>query len=209
MSKAGRQKQFGTETVASIDSIEPKEPRALTDEEKDFVERTKPMRISRREFMERAALIASALMVKVGDEEFIQGQTMESGQVDNLGMVRVPPIPFQMTQWRVAVLMIEPRQQTKGGVVLTNDTLDTEALLSSVGILVSMGANAFKSKTRADIHLADEPFNPKLGDYVVFAQHAGSMIQMRGKDRDIKFRLMADSDILGVTRTPEMFRYYL
>jgi hypothetical protein len=110
------------------------------------------------------------------------------------------------------VLIIKPREVTDGGIVLTRETVDTEAMLASVGILVSMGTAAFKSKTRAEIDFGDEPFNPRLGEYVLFPTHCGMPIKVRnGKDpaNDITFKIMADSDLLGITRTPEAFRYYV
>jgi co-chaperonin GroES (HSP10) len=143
------------------------------------------------------------------------GMTTAPFARDNLGHMILPPVPFQATQWRVGVLMLRPPERTKSGIAIVTETADTEALMSNVGILVSMGQNAFKSVTRAGIDLAAEPCNPKLGDYVVFAQHAGNVLTMRGESPDthepvdVQFRIMNDSDILGVTRTPFAFRFYL
>jgi hypothetical protein len=143
------------------------------------------------------------------------GETTAPFQRDNLDIAFLPPIPMQITQWRVAILVLRPPTRTASGLQLVKETTDTEVLMSSVGVLVSKGKNAFKSKTRAGIKFADEPHNPDLGDYVIFAQHAGILITMRGQDpqtgddKDIEFRIMNDSDILGVTKTPFAFRFYL
>lgn len=141
-------------------------------------------------------------------------KVMAPGELDALKILRVPPIPFVVTQWRVGILVMSPPRKTPGGVLLTRETTETEALLSHVGVVVAMGANAFKSVTKAGINLADEPFNPVLGEYVLFAPHAGVIVTVRGltqakEEVDIQYRLMADSDILGITKAPNAFRYYL
>lgn len=129
--------------------------------------------------------------------------------------LKVPPPPFQCTQWRIGVMVLEAPEKSSGGIVFTREVQETEQLLSNVGIIVSMGHHAFKSKTRAGIHLAKDPDNPKIGDYVMFPQYAGMMIETVGRDpvtkeqKNIKYRIMNDSEVIATTEIPWAFMHYI
>ncbi len=86
------------------------------------------------------------------------------------------------------------KQQTKGGVLLTDKTIEDSQLTASVALVLDTGADAYKDKEKF-------PNGPwcKQGDWVVFGRYAGSRLKIEGGE----VRLLNDDEILGTVETPE------
>ena len=68
-----------------------------------------------------------------------------------------------------------------------------ERIMSTVGLVLDMGAQAYSDPTRF-------PHGPwcKVGDYVVFAAYAGTRVSVNG----VEYRLMNDDSIEAVVADP-------
>ena len=70
--------------------------------------------------------------------------------------------------WRILVLPFKAKKETKGGVILTDKTVEDSQLTASVALVLDTGADAYKDKEKF-------PNGPwcKQGDWVVFGRYAG------------------------------------
>ena len=113
--------------------------------------------------------------------------------------VQAPHIPFRPLYWRVLVMIRKPEEVTESGFILMKSTLDIEEYLTYVGMVVAIGALAYKAKTRAQLKLKHER-NPKLGEKVVFHKHAGTRFQTID---GLTFVLITETEMWGETDQPE------
>jgi chaperonin GroES len=88
---------------------------------------------------------------------------------------------------RVLVLPDEAERETKGGILLPDQTTDREALAQIHGTLICIGPSAW----------ADQKTGPwaKPGDRVIFGKYAG--LYYDGRDGR-KYRIVNDLDIVAV-----------
>ena len=98
------------------------------------------------------------------------------------------------TGWRIVVLPYRGIGKTKGGVLLTDKTIEDSQLTASVALVLDTGDDAYKDKEKF-------PNGPwcKQGDWVVFGRYAGSRLKIEGGE----VRLLNDDEILGTVETPE------
>ena len=96
--------------------------------------------------------------------------------------------------WRILVLPFKAKEKTKGGVILTDKTLEDSQLTASVALVMALGPDAYQDKEKF-------PNGPwcKQGDWVVFGRYAGSRLKIEGGE----VRLLNDDEILGTVDSPE------
>ena len=101
------------------------------------------------------------------------------------------PIP---TGWRLLVLPHRGQGKTKGGVILSDKTVEETQIATNVGLVLAIGPDAYNDKERF-------PNGPwcKKNDWVIFAKYAGSRLNIEGGE----LRLLNDDEILGVVEDPE------
>ena len=110
-----------------------------------------------------------------------------------------PMVPMRPLYWRVLVMIRKPDEMTEGGILIVKDTLDAEAYLTYVGMVVAQGRLAYKAKTRAGVKLSGEK-TPKVGEIVVFYKNAGTrFITTDGH----MFVLLSDTELWAETKNPE------
>ena len=99
----------------------------------------------------------------------------------------------QPTGWRIIVLPFKMNDKTKGGVLMTESTLERQQIGSQCGLVLAMGPQCYKDTERY-------PTGPwcKVNDWVVFARYAGSRIQIEGGE----IRLLNDDEILATVKDP-------
>jgi co-chaperonin GroES (HSP10) len=99
----------------------------------------------------------------------------------------------QPTGWRIIVLPFKMNDRTKGGVLMTESTLERQQIGSQCGLVLAMGSQCYNDKERY-------PEGPwcKINDWVVFARYAGSRIQIEGGE----IRLLNDDEILATVKDP-------
>ena len=101
------------------------------------------------------------------------------------------PIP---TGWRILVLPHRGQGKTKGGVLLSDKTVEETQIATNVGLVLAMGPDAYNDKERF-------PNGAwcKKNDWVIFARYAGSRLNIEGGE----LRILNDDEILGTTDDPE------
>lgn len=100
----------------------------------------------------------------------------------------------QPTGWRIVVLPHKGASTTKGGVHLTDKTVDSTQLTSVVALVLETGPDAYADKEKF-------PHGPwcKKGDWVVFARYAGSRVPIEGGE----IRILNDDEILAKVDDPK------
>ena len=98
------------------------------------------------------------------------------------------------TGWRLVVLPFKMKEKTKGGIVLSETTLEKQQVASQCGLVLAMGPDCYKDKER----YPDGPWC-KVNDWVMFARYAGSRIKIDGGE----IRLLNDDEVLATIDSPE------
>jgi co-chaperonin GroES (HSP10) len=98
------------------------------------------------------------------------------------------------TGWRILVLPHRGKGKTKGGVLLSDKTVEETQIATNVGLVLEVGPDAYNDKERF-------PNGPwcKKKDWVIFARYAGSRLNIEGGE----LRILNDDEILGTTDDPE------
>ena len=101
------------------------------------------------------------------------------------------PVP---SGWRLLVLPFSPREKTKGGILIAQESLDKLRIATNCGYVISMGPLAYHDKEKF-------PTGPwcKTGDWVIFARYAGSRLPIEGGE----VRILNDDEVLGTIKDPE------
>ena len=96
--------------------------------------------------------------------------------------------------WRLLVLPFSPREKTKGGILIAQESLDKLRIATNCGYVLSMGPLAYHDKEKF-------PTGPwcKKGDWVIFARYAGSRLPIEGGE----VRILNDDEVLGTIKDPE------
>ena len=101
------------------------------------------------------------------------------------------PVP---SGWRLLVLPFTPREKTKGGILIAQESLDKLRIATNCGYVLSMGPLAYHDKEKF-------PTGPwcKVGEWVIFARYAGSRLPIEGGE----VRILNDDEVLGTIKDPE------
>ena len=96
--------------------------------------------------------------------------------------------------WRLLVLPFTPKDKTKGGIIISQESLDKLRIATNCGYVLKIGPLAYNDKERY-------PTGPwcKKGDWVIFARYAGSRLPIEGGE----VRLLNDDEVLGTIKNPE------
>ena len=106
----------------------------------------------------------------------------------------------QPTGWRILVLPFTPKEKTKGGIIIAQESLDKARIATNCGYVVKMGPMAYGDKEKF-------PTGPwcKEKDWVIFARYAGSRLPIEGGE----VRLLNDDEVLGTINDPESVLHYI
>ena len=96
--------------------------------------------------------------------------------------------------WRLLVLPFSPREKTKGGILIAQESLDKLRIATNCGYVISMGPLAYHDKEK----FTTGPWC-KVGDWVIFARYAGSRQPIEGGE----VRILNDDEVLGTIKDPE------
>ena len=124
---------------------------------------------------------------QVEEKEPLNPENIEKSQL---------PVP---SGWRLLVLPFSPREKTKGGILIAQESLDKLRIATNCGYVVSMGPLAYHDKEKF-------PTGPwcKKGDWVIFARYAGSRLPIEGGE----VRILNDDEVLGTIKDPESVLHY-
>ena len=96
--------------------------------------------------------------------------------------------------WRLLVLPFTPKEKTKGGILIAQESLDKLRVATNCGYVLKMGPLAYHDHDK----FSTGPWCKK-GDWVIFARYAGSRLPIEGGE----VRLLNDDEVLGTIQDPE------
>lgn len=97
---------------------------------------------------------------------------------------------------RVLVQIRTPKTKTKGGIILTRDTVDTERWTTQVAKVISLGPLAFKNRDTQKTWPEGEWCQP--GDFVRVPKYGGDRWEVSiDRDTSAMFVIFNDLDIIG------------
>ena len=104
----------------------------------------------------------------------------------------VEKIP-QPSGWRMVLFPLKLQGKTKGGVLLTDETVTESQVTTNICKVLKMGPECYKDKEKF-------PSGPwcKEGDWVLITRYAGSRIRIDGGE----LRIINDDEMLAVVDDP-------
>ena len=125
-------------------------------------------------------------------EKYNEEDKKENQKQENLIDKESSKLP-KPTGWRILVLPFKMKEKTKGGIIMSETTIERQQVASQCGLVISMGDQCYDKERY--------PEGPwcKKGQWVVFARYAGSRIQIDGGE----VRLLNDDEILVTIENPE------
>ncbi len=103
------------------------------------------------------------------------------------------------TGWRILVLPYKGQGKTKGGVILTDETMQERTYTTVTGLVLKVGPDAYKDEKR----FPDGPWRKK-NDWIIFGRYAGSRFGIEGGE----VRILNDDEIIAVVKDPEDILQY-
>ena len=97
------------------------------------------------------------------------------------------------TGWRILVMPFKVKEETKGGIIIAQETLDRARVSTQVGYVLKMGDLCYADKDRY-------PTGPWCAEkqWVIFARYAGSRMEIDGGE----IRMLNDDEVLGTIEDP-------
>jgi len=99
----------------------------------------------------------------------------------------------QPTGWRILVLPFKQKDKTKGGILITDSTIEKSQVASTCGLVLATGPHCYDKEK-----FPEGPWCKK-GDWIIFARYAGSRIKIDGGE----IRLLNDDEVLATVENPE------
>jgi co-chaperonin GroES (HSP10) len=126
-----------------------------------------------------------------------KASTKEALNPENIqGVIDELPEP---SGWRILVLPFTPKEKTKGGLIIAQESLDRLRIATNCGYVLKMGPLAYKDKDKFDKPWCKEK------DWVIFARYAGSRLPIEGGE----IRILNDDEVLGTIQDPESVLHYI
>jgi len=135
----------------------------------------------------------SALLDKYQEEEKNQKDPLSPDNITNVDQLPEP------SGWRILVLPFTPKDKTKGGILIAQETLDKIRIATNCGYVLKMGPLCYTEKK-----FTSGPWCKK-GDWVIFARYAGSRLPIEGGE----VRLLNDDEVLGTIKDPEAVLHHI
>jgi len=110
--------------------------------------------------------------------------------------------------WRLMIEPIEVKKVTRGGLILSDLTMEAQEYMRYVGQVVAMGPLAYQHKKFQNTVLNEAETWCKPGDWVVHGRYAGQEALVKGRDGIHTFRFVNDDEILATTESPEKLIIY-
>ena len=103
------------------------------------------------------------------------------------------------TGWRIFVLPYKGQGKTKGGIILSDQTMEERGFSTVTGYVLKVGPDAYRDKERF-------PNGPwcKEKDWIIFGRYAGSRFGIEGGE----VRILNDDEIIAVVKDPEDILQY-
>tara|TARA_R110002153_G_scaffold47715_1_gene134724 strand:- start:522 stop:962 length:441 start_codon:yes stop_codon:yes gene_type:complete len=124
--------------------------------------------------------------------EKITKQTAEQQAKEEPSKTNLNKLP-NPTGWRILVMPFQVKEETAGGIIIAQETLDRARAAVQVGYVLKMGPLCYEDKEKypTGAWCAEK-------DWVVFARYAGSRMEIDGGE----IRMLNDDEILGTIDDP-------
>jgi len=128
-------------------------------------------------------------------QEKYKSEEKEPLNPDNIQKSQLPT----PSGWRLLVLPFTPREKTKGGILIAQESLEKLRIATNCGYVLKMGPLAYHDHDKF-------PTGPwcKIGDWIIFARYAGSRLAIEGGE----VRILNDDEVLGVIKDPESILHH-
>ncbi len=90
---------------------------------------------------------------------------------------------------RIIVELIEAEDKTAGGIILP----ETAKEKPQEGKVLAVGAGRWDEEGKKRV-----PLDVKVGDRVIFAKYSGTDWKVREGDKDVKYLILGERDVLAV-----------
>ena len=140
----------------------------------------------------------NALEEKYKEQKVKSVEEVKRVDETNVGKIKHElPVP---SGWSLLVLPFTPKEKTKGGIIIAQESLDKARIATNCGYVVKMGPMAYGDKEKF-------PTGPwcKEKDWVIVARYAGSRLPIEGGE----VRLLNDDEVLGTIKDPESVLHYI
>tara|TARA_S200002703_G_scaffold56265_1_gene48871 strand:- start:2665 stop:3084 length:420 start_codon:yes stop_codon:yes gene_type:complete len=120
-----------------------------------------------------------------------EDRVLDPTLLDKSALERMP----SPSGWRMLVLPYAGKGTTKGGIHLTKDTLDREALATVVAYVVKMGPLCYAETTK----FGHKPWC-KQGDWVLIGRYSGARFKL---EDGAEVRIINDDEVIGTIIDPD------
>ena len=141
--------------------------------------------------------------IKLALEEKYEQEKKEEPHAKRLDENNIKEVEDQLPNpvgYRILVLPFTPKEKTKGGIIIAQESLDKARIATNCGYVVKMGPMAYGDKEKFPTGAWC-----KQGDWVIFARYAGSRLPIEGGE----VRLLNDDEVLGTIKDPESVLHYI
>jgi len=133
------------------------------------------------------------------EEKKAQEEEKKQVRAENITEDQISKLPTP-SGWRMLVLPFTPKDRTKGGIIIAQESLDKLRIATNCGYVIKMGPLCYKDEEK----FASGPWC-KEGDWVIFARYAGSRLPIEGGE----VRLLNDDEVLGTINNPEDILHHI
>jgi len=121
-----------------------------------------------------------------GDNRVLDPSLLDMSLIDRM------PTP---TGWRMLVLPYAGQAQTKGGIALTKETMDREALATVVAYVVKMGPLCYNDTTK----YGEKPWCAEK-EWVLIGRYSGARFKL---EDGAEVRIINDDEVIGTILDPD------
>jgi len=127
------------------------------------------------------------------DKAFVSAadRVLDPTLVDQTLIERMP----SPTGWRMLILPYRGRGVSKGGIHLTKESVDREALASVVAYVIKMGPLCYKDKDK----FGDKPWCEEK-QWVLIGRYAGARFKLGD---DAEYRIINDDEVIATIQDPD------
>ena len=155
--------------------------------------------------MSSESTLAEVPKTKLALEEKYKAENQESKKEDDkrIDETNVESITDELPEpsgYRLLVLPFTPKEKTKGGIIIAQESLDKLRIATNCGYVIKLGPLAYADKEK----FATGPWCKK-GDWVIFARYAGSRLPIEGGE----VRILNDDEVLGTIKDPESVLHHI
>ena len=122
---------------------------------------------------------------------YVEERVLDPSLLDLSALERVP----QPTGWRMLVLPYKGKGVSKGGIALTRETLDREALATVVAYVVKMGPLCYDNQEK----YGDTPWCEEK-QWVLIGRYSGARFKLEDGE---EVRIINDDEVIGTIIDPD------